>query len=219
VNEYELPEHLSAIDPERAAAALDSDSERYLALALKLGASDVRVVEAAAIPIDDRVLLKCRVPRCSSYGACANCPPGAPSPDEMRRLLQLYRTALVFRIAGDPALFVPGEQNADGLSVIRRDVYAVSAGVESAAFYDGHYYAAGFASGSCRTLFCAGLECAALSGAPCRHGLKARPAMEATGVDCFALAGMLGWTIYPIGKSPRISPAPAAFLMGMVLVG
>jgi predicted metal-binding protein len=210
---------LQRIDPVREAACLAEDAERYRQLALSLGATDALVIDTATIPVDDRVLLKCRVPLCSSYGICGNCPPHCPHPDEMRRFLAGFRTAVVFRSAVSSPAITAQEGHKEELKTLRRGLYGLTSALESAAFYDGHYFAAGFASGSCKTLYCRDQECAVVSGERCRQSLRARPAMEAVGIDCFALTARLGWVIYPIGKTASPDEIPSSFLMGVVLVG
>ena len=66
-------------------ARLAEDLERYRQKALALGASQALVVRAEDIPVDDRVTLKCRIPRCFGYGAGAHCPPHTMKPSELRR--------------------------------------------------------------------------------------------------------------------------------------
>jgi predicted metal-binding protein len=209
---------VSRINPDRTAASLSADAECYRDLALRVGATDARVIEVGSIPVDDRVLMKCRVPRCSGYGTCGNCPPHCPSPGETRGFLDHYHTAVAYRLSVDPAVIVAGADNKEQLKAARRSLYDMTAVIESAAFYDGHYFATGLACGNCKTVYCSDQDCAVLMGEKCRQSLKARPAMEALGIDCFALAVRLGWEIYPIGKSARAEDIPASFLMGMVVI-
>ena len=75
---------------------LPKDLERYAAKALELGASNAMVVKADDIPVDDRVTLKCRIPRCFGYGVSAHCPPNAMKPAELRELLKKYKWAVLF---------------------------------------------------------------------------------------------------------------------------
>jgi predicted metal-binding protein len=185
-----------------------------------MGASEASVIKASSIPVDDRVLLKCRVPLCSAYGVCGNCPPHSPTPDQTRRYLASFRTAVVFRLAVPPTdIAADEEKSGPQLKAVRHRLHQLVSTLESAAFYDGHYLAAGFGSGSCKSLYCSAQRCAVLAGDKCRHSLRARPAMEAAGIDCFALSIALGWPIYPIGKSARPESIPAGFLMGLLLVG
>ena len=127
--------------------------------------------------------------------------------------------AVVFRLAVSPPAILAQEGCKEELEAVRRRLYKLSSALESAAFYDGHYFATGFASGSCKTLFCSDQACAVVLGEKCRQSLRARPAMEAVGIDCFALAAHLGWDIYPIGKMASPEKIPSSFLMGLVLVG
>ncbi len=57
------------------AARLPQDLERYVQKALEMGATRAAVIKAEEIPVDERVTLKCQIPRCFGYGAGAHCPP------------------------------------------------------------------------------------------------------------------------------------------------
>jgi hypothetical protein len=50
------------------AAGLAGDLERYRGKAMELGASAAKIVRAAEIPVDERIVMKCRIPRCFGYG-------------------------------------------------------------------------------------------------------------------------------------------------------
>jgi predicted metal-binding protein len=54
---------------------LTEDLEKYRHKALELGADQAKIVRAQDIPVDERVILKCQIPRCFGYGAGAHCPP------------------------------------------------------------------------------------------------------------------------------------------------
>ena len=75
---------------------VNADAEKYREKALELGASDARVIPASYVVVDERVRLRCAVPRCHLYGESANCPPYTPSPSEMRKALRKYTCAIVF---------------------------------------------------------------------------------------------------------------------------
>ena len=66
-----------------------------------LGADRAAPLPAASVVVDERVRLKCRVPRCSSYGRNLMCPPHVPGPgrDARRAGALLGRPA---RAAGHP---------------------------------------------------------------------------------------------------------------------
>ena len=201
-------------DPEQ----LRQDLERYVKLALDAGASNAAVISTNQIVVDERVLMKCRFPLCSEYGACINCPPNTGTIEEMRGRLELYDYAVVIRldvpgenIAGDAAR---GDAGVEDLKKLNKIISVV----ESTAFYDGHYFAAGFSSASCHFVWCRGLDCQALAGKGCRHRVRAYASMEAVGIDVFCLAASIGWDVYPIGMSATADMFHHASRYGMVLI-
>lgn len=91
--------------------------------------------------------------------------------------------------------------------------------LESAAFYDGHYLAVGFSAGSCFSSLCdPKLGCQVLTGEKCRFPLKARPSMEAVGIDVYRMIAASGWEIYPYGSDANPEDIPVANLTGLVLI-
>jgi predicted metal-binding protein len=114
--------------------------------------------------------MKCRY-GCGGYGSSRLCPPHSPTPDETRKVLDGYRQAVL----------IHGDKTTD----IRRIVTAL----EREAFLGGFYKAFAFACGPC------GLcrECAFEKG--CRHPERARPAMEACGIDVYRTARAAGFPI------------------------
>jgi predicted metal-binding protein len=207
------------VDRKAAASSLVADSRKYVMLALRRGASAASVVSICDVVVDDRVSFKCQVPKCFGYGTCANCPPHAPSADQTRRLVAQYQSAVVVRLDVAPAVIVRDRATIDERVAAYKKSQDLVCEIESAAFYDGHYLSVGFGAGSCKSTYCHDMECAVLSGQKCRHNLKARPSMEAVGIDCFALADSIGWEMYPIGSSAHAEDVPAASLMGIVFVG
>lgn len=69
--------------------------EALLDRAHALGADRAARLAAAAVVVDERVRLKCRVPLCSSYGRNLMCPPHVPAPDETRAALARCAGALL----------------------------------------------------------------------------------------------------------------------------
>jgi predicted metal-binding protein len=202
VPETELQEHL----------------RRYERLALESGATNAGRLPASAVPVDERVSLKCSVPKCFGYGTCANCPPHSLKPAETRRIVELYRWALAFGLKIPPEVAIRDKATIQPRVEAYKKIFEVASAVESAAFYDGHYLSVGFAAGSCKSTFCWDKPCAVLSGEKCRLQLRSRPSMESVGIDCYRIATQLGWEIYPIGSSAGVGCMPHALLMGLVLV-
>lgn len=88
---------ISRITSHRNQEKLPQDLEKYREYALKLGATEAQVVNTSKIPVEDAVAFKCRVPQCSGYNNCAQCPPYALKPAEIRQLLKGYGNASVCR--------------------------------------------------------------------------------------------------------------------------
>ncbi len=192
--------------------------QRYEQLALETGATHASRLPAAGIPVDERVSLKCSIPKCFGYGTSANCPPHSLKPEETRKIVELYRWALAFGLQIPPEVVVRDKATIQPRVEAYKKIFDVASAVESAAFYDGHYLSVGFAAGSCKSTFCFDKPCAVLGGEKCRLALRSRPSMESVGIDCYRIATELGWEIYPIGSSAGSRCIPHGLLMGLVLV-
>ena len=198
---------------------LEQALERYKNKALELGASKAKIVKADEIPVDDRVILKCQIPRCFGYGVSANCPPHALKPEELRSHLQKYKWAIFFVKDVPSEIIVRDKATIKERVAAYTNIFKIVTDIESMAFYDGHYLAFGFGAGSCRHTFC-GLQedCQAMNGKKCRFSLRARPSMEAVGIDVFKMVDMAGWDIYPIGSNAKPGDMPKGVLAGIVIV-
>ena len=201
------------------AERLAQDLERYVQKALEMGASHAAVIKAEEIPVDERITLKCQIPRCFGYGAGANCPPNTMKPAELRELLQKYHWAVVFTLDVPPEVIVRNKATVKERVSAFQKIYKMVSEVESLAFYDGHYLAFGFGAGSCRHTFCGQQDsCLALEGKRCRFSLLSRPSMEAVGIDVYQLVARRGWDIYPIGSGAGPEQLPKGVLAGIVIV-
>jgi predicted metal-binding protein len=201
------------------AARLQEDLARYQDKALELGATRVRIVNTGDIPVDERVTLKCRIPRCFGYGVSAHCPPNALTPAELQEILKKYQWAVFFIKDVPPEVIVRDKATIKERVAAYQEVYKIVSEVESMAFYDGHYLAFGFAAGSCRHTLCSQQEsCLAMEGKKCRFSLLSRPSMEAVGIDVYKMAAQAGWDIYPIGSNAKPEDMPKGTLAGIVIV-
>ena len=206
------------ITGDRNQANLPQDLERYCHYALELGADEARVVDASEIPVEDAVAFKCRVPQCFGYNTCGQCPPHAPKPAEIRELLKSYRHGVFFvrRVSSN---LLKRDRNDKERQAAFRSILEIVSKLESAAFYDGHYLAVGFSSGSCFSSLCdPKLGCQVLKGEKCRFPLMARPSMEAVGMDVYGMIALSGWEIYPFGSGANPDDIPVANLAGLVLI-
>ena len=189
-----------------------ADLEKYRLMALRLGATDARVIRPEDVFVDERVRGKCRYPTCPSYNTNMNCPPHTMALDEFRALLSKYSYAIFFKVD------VFSGKLEDFELVTNKTIMNIVWKLESAAFYDGHYLATGFGATNCKEIFCRNLECAALAGKGCRHPFKARPGMHGMGIDVFRMAANAGWEVYPLGSSAEGSEVPHMSSMGLVLI-
>ena len=190
--------------------------EKYRKLAIEKGASDAKIIKADQVTVDERVKLKCEVPKCHEFGICVHCPPHSMSAEKTRKYISLYENAIVFKLDVPADIIV---RNDDSRSKAYRKITEICNKIESTAFYHGDYLAVGFAAGSCRDNFCRNSEgCAVLQGKPCAHFYRTRPSMESVGIDCFKLATELGWDILPIGSGAKAEHISHASLMGIVLI-
>ena len=144
--------------------------KQFVKRAVELGATDAKVVPTSKVFTGEWVRQKCRY-GCGAYGSSRNCPPHSPTPEQTRRVLDEYETAILI--------------HSDGTGNIRQIVPTL----EREVFLAGHYMAFGYACGPCHLCD----ECD-FEGA-CRHPHESRPAMEACGIDVFTTARAAGLPI------------------------
>ncbi|HSV42173.1 MAG TPA: DUF2284 domain-containing protein [Methanomassiliicoccales archaeon] len=187
--------------------------------ALARGATKAAVINVSSVVTDIRVGMKCQVPICKSYGNCLMCPPYVLSPADFAAVLTKYSDALLIQWA-----FAPDKEVLDSLKGItiadidsnERYESAMKAAfrmmaeqlndLEGEAMRMGFRFATAFGGGPC----CLCDECVGGDG-KCRHPFKARPGMEAVGIDVIATCEKGGLPIrYPAEGS--------AMLTGLLLV-
>jgi len=138
-------------------------------LARRSGAQETALIPTRNVVTAEWVRLKCQF-GCGGYGKRLCCPPQTPTPATTRRMLDEYRTALLYTYRG------PGPDR----SPARRNMERVLARLERTIFLDGFYKTLALGAGPCRL-------CAACDPTRrCRHPELARPAMEACGIDVYA---------------------------------
>ena len=199
---------------------LGKDLELYKEKAVQLGATDAKIISASEVRVDPRVRLKCLVPRCHLYGETPNCPPYTPEPHQMTKIIKRYDHAVLIKNDVLPVEdFVDNEKWHKAHMAHQRKTHDIVSGVEALAFKDGYYFAAGFAAGGCKTTLCGGRICQFLDSGRCRFPLKARPSMEAVGIDVYRLVSEVGWKIYPVPhKGVDAESIPCAISVGIVFV-
>lgn len=182
---------------------LQADLERYRALAIESGASQAAILPASAVEVDERVRLKCLVPRCLRAGETPNCPPNAPDLDLVRRALARFSWAILFKCdVGPLEEYAPrrgqtAQEKRRVLSYHKASSDVVHA-LESQAYKDGYHLAMGFGGGSCKDYLCQGMLCQFLDSGRCRFPHRSRPSMEAMGIDVLGLVRQVGWQAYAL---------------------
>jgi predicted metal-binding protein len=203
----------------------ESEFDFLRTLALKLGATEARVIPAEEIVVENRVILKCRF-GCDDYGKKLTCPPFTLKVDEFRKMLKDYKYALIVKFKS------PAEADDDVSKSLLRSQYDSTVSrdlrekaskfwsdwkgdkerillavleLEKAAFNKGYTFAVGFTSGSC------GLceKCNVQAGI-CLHPTMARCPEHAVGVNMKKTAEKAGMPIiFPI----RGKPEPTALIL------
>ncbi len=204
------------ISPEK----LREDLEKYRQKALEAGADGAKIISASQVVIDERVRMKCLVPLCHLYGESPNCPPYTPEPEEMRKVLSKFSYAIFIRNDVLPVEdFVDDEKWHRAHIKHQGKRHRLVSEVEALAFNDGYYLAMGFAAGGCKTALCGGQICQFLDSGRCRFPLKARPSMEAVGIDAYRLATQVGWDIYPVAhRNVELTSIPCAISLGIIFI-
>lgn len=182
---------------------------------LELGTSDVRIISAKAIAVEDRFALMCEPPQCPNYGQSMNCPPHAMKPGEFRILLQHYSHALVFKIDVPTQILLTDERRD-----VARQIHELAAAIETFARNSGYCNAKGIAAGSCKPLFCDNyVKCRALEeSGTCRFPDLARPSMSGLGINFFELSRKLNWQIEKITRDSDPDTVPQGMMAGIVLL-
>ena len=202
--------------------ALRADLEHYRELALELGASEAAIIPASHVIVDERVRLKCVVPRCLRAGETPNCPPYAPDLDLVRRALSRFSWAILFKCNVEPIEeYAPAGRGASKAERLRTLAFHQQSGqvvcaLERQAYKDGYHLAMGFGGGSCKDYLCKGMICQFLDSGRCRFPHRARPAMEAVGIDVIALINEAGWGAYALLGD--LSLVPCAVTVGIVFI-
>jgi len=137
----------------------------------KAGVKAAKLISPGEVETAAWVRLKCQY-GCDGYRQCLVCPPFTPTPDQMRQVLSAYRRAILIHF----------EPQADTKETV--------VGLEREIFLRGAWKAFGLGAGPC--YLCK--SCAAEPG-KCRHAEKARPAMEACGIDVYTTVRKAGLPI------------------------
>jgi predicted metal-binding protein len=214
---------------------LDEHLKKYVQILLDNGADDARIISAREIPQDPRVLLKCHSPRCPFYGVSGSCPPHFSTTfQQAKENLSAYNWAIAFRLdipdeviasltgPGCTEVFATKEGFHQYGSLLRY-LWRMGDAAESAAYYDGHYFAINCHFGPCLIGCCEEFgQCQEIKTGKCRFPLRAKPSIEQSfSPDLMKLATRLGWKNHMWGYCAYPQDFPddyTPFAIGLVLI-
>lgn len=189
--------------------------KKLKASAQGLGASDAKIITTKIIPIENEIIDFCKDPLCESYGKSLYCPPYAMKPQELKALITGYDNALIFKINVSSKILLSKARFNEF-----RKIFEIASHLEVSAIEVGFSRSRGFAAGSCKPVFCPEYQCQALvNGKTCRYSDKARPSMEAVGINVFKLVRNIGWEIHKITGDSDPESLKSGILAGILLVG
>jgi len=146
--------------------------KHFIKRACELGAKEATVISPQQVFTAEWVRRKCQY-GCDGFGEHLTCPPYSPTPQETRRMLDEYKTAIL--------IHVPSNK--------RTSTKRIVSTLEREAFLSGYYKAFGMGSGPCSLCETCNVQ------KTCKHTEEARPSMEACGIDVFRTARTAGYPI------------------------
>jgi predicted metal-binding protein len=172
-------------------------------VALRAGATAARIIPSKQVVIDERVRLKCEVPRCAGYGQYLTCPPYVMSVETFSKIRSSYKWGLLVQVEAKDIDSTDKDKGRINRTILKENrklhrsfklkLLEIVEAVESAAFKKGMRFAAGLVGGSC--VLCE--RCVDdKSSQVCRHPFRARPPMEAVGIDVVKTAQNAGLPIH-----------------------
>jgi len=156
------------------------DLRKYRDEALKGGATGVKPIQPSSVVTSPWVRWKCQF-GCPGYDQGYCCPPHTPTPEETRKVLDAYNRALLFHIETSSTT---GREK-------RKRFLRMLIDLEGDMFKDGYYKAFVLLAGPCDVC----RQCAKAAGEACNDRYRARPSMEACGIDVFQTARNNGFHI------------------------
>ncbi len=163
---------------------LADDLEELRSRACELGASAAKIIDVAGIRTGAWTRMKCQY-GCPNYGLSLCCPPYTPGYEQMREFLAEYTKAVLVEYTFPLKEDDHTDFAAADLSM-SNGLLDILLALEKEAFFQNHYRAFSLKAGRCRL-------CAQCNLKKCINPTKARPSLEACGIDVFALANDNGF--------------------------
>jgi len=175
----------------------------FIEVALRAGATAARIIPSKQVVIDERVRLKCEVPKCAGYGQYLTCPPYVMSVEAFSKIRSSYKWGLLVQVEAKDIDSTDKDKGRINRTILKENrklhrsfklkLLEIVETVESAAFKKGMRFATGLVGGSC--VLCERCVDDKSSDA-CRHPFRARPPMEAVGIDVVKTAQNVGLPIH-----------------------
>jgi len=188
-------------------------------MALKMGATDAKIITVDKIIVEDRIVLKCKV-GCPNYGKTLSCPPYTPTAEEFRKIVREYNYALLMKFKSSANADVKlakhlskAETDSTVPNCIREKIkrfwnawkddklkmLSVVLELEKALMNKGYPLGIGLISGHCQLC-----DKCTLNRNTCASPIKVRYSEEAVGVNVQATAKNAGIKFtYPFDKNPE----------------
>ena len=160
------------------------DLEKYCQRAIAGGATHAKQIHPGSVVTAAWVRWKCQY-GCPDYGKRYTCPPNTPTPEQTKAMIDCYHRAILFHIEAPY-----GKERKEHY----KKFYDTLLDLEGEMFKDGYYRAFVILAGPC--MLCK--ECAKSTGSPCNFGFRARPSMEAVGIDVYQTARNNSFFIKPL---------------------
>jgi predicted metal-binding protein len=148
--------------------------------------AEAKEIDPKSVVTAPWVRLKCQY-GCPRYGRGYCCPPDTPAPEQTRRILDSYNRAILFHLTAAKT------ESGNRIELIE-DFLARVVDLEGEMFKNGFYKAFAILSGPCTLC----KECGKLKGTPCHSGYRARPSMEACGIDVYQTAWNNDFPLAPL---------------------
>ncbi|NLZ54495.1 MAG: DUF2284 domain-containing protein [Thermoanaerobacteraceae bacterium] len=149
--------------------------------------TSAKLIHTREIVVDERVRYQCSYSGCREYGKRLMCPPHTPSVDEFKKVLIRYYMALIVQLTGPIKDKDNWEPETNRWALRLHDIVYK---LEKKAFALGFPFAAGLIGGSCK--LCTKCPVESDNNARCLHREKARPSMEAMGIDVLSTCKKVG---------------------------
>jgi predicted metal-binding protein len=177
----------------------------------KLGVSDVRIIPASKISVEEQFAEICKNDRCPGYGSAPSCPPYVMSSKKFKDIISSYHSALIFKFEIPTSILFGNERNE-----VLYLLHETASAMKDFSLNNGYIDAMAIAAGSCKQIFCERHNaCTVITDSgKCRHPKKACPSMSGLGVNFNKISKLLGWD----KDSTKKNEEPTSNMVGIVLL-